>query len=232
VNIKHSFLIATAIALLPTAIAQAATITHSTGPITFDQDSIELDYKRYASVALPYFNPALGQLDSVSYSVQGNATATIAIENRSPQTGLGYGYSYLYSYAYLKPKNFYLFGGDASAYAETSGTLTKLDGQRPTGGHRLLTKTTDTPWNYDSGTIGPSASLDAFIGDGDFTVDVWGFFSGVGYAYLSRSSVDVLGQVNLTTQLTYNYTAVPSPALLPGAIASIVLGRKRKQRLR
>jgi hypothetical protein len=222
VNIKHSFLIASAIALIPTT-AQAATITHSTGPITFDQDSQELNYKRYASVALPYFNPALGRLDGVSYNVQGNVTATIAIENRSPQTGFGFGYSYLYSYAYLKPKNFSLFGGEASAYAETSGTLTKLD--------RLLTQTTDTPWNYDSGAIGPSASLNAFIGDGDFAVDVLGFFSGVGYAYLSRSSVDVLGQVNLTTQVTYNYTAVPSPALLPGAIASIVLGRKRKHRL-
>jgi hypothetical protein len=222
VNIKRSFLIATAIALIPTTV-QAATITHSTGPIAFDQDSAELDYKRYASAALPYFNPALGRLDSVSYNVQGTATATIAIENRSTQTGLGYGYSYLYSYAYLKPKNFYLFGGNASAYAETSGTLTKLD--------RLLTETTDTPWNYNA-AIGPSASLNAFIGEGDFAVDAWGFFSGVGYAYLSRSSVDVLGQVNLTTQVTYNYTAVPSPALLPGAIASIVLGRRRKRRLR
>jgi hypothetical protein len=221
VNIKLSFLCAIAIALLPTT-AQAATITHSTGTIAFDQDGETLDYKRYASVALPYFNPALGQLDSVSYNVQGTATATIALENRSTQTGFGYGYSQLYSYAYLKPKNFYFFGGDASAYASTSGTLSKLD--------RFLTTTTTTPWNYDSSAIGPSSSLEAFIGTGDFAMDFWGFFSGIGYAYVPRSSVDVLGQVNLTTNLTYNYTPVPAPALLPGAIAlTYNLLRKRKR---
>ncbi|HIK16422.1 MAG TPA: PTPA-CTERM sorting domain-containing protein [Leptolyngbyaceae cyanobacterium M33_DOE_097] len=208
-----------AMALAP-AVANAASITHKTSSFSFNEETVPNGL--LGSSSLPYFNTALGTLNSVTYEILGDASASVTFTNLSKtRTGYASAYASLWSYGYLNP-SFSSWYGYVEAYASAySNSLAP-------GGSISDTATN----NYVSGpiTLTESYLLDLFKGSGNFAVEFYGYFNGSSYTNLSNYLVSSTGEVNgLRAKITYDYTPIPTPALLPGLLA---LGagflRKRK----
>jgi hypothetical protein len=203
--------------LMPQTV-QAASLTYETTPIAiFDQDT---DAGLFASVNLPYFNAALGQLNRVTYQLIGNSTASITIVNNSTRDGSASGSSQMSILGIFRPNSVAL---SRSIVAGTS-----VSGALPKNGGTLLNAATTV--QTDSESLTDASGLAAFTGAGNFDVDLFGEFNASGTASVSRYLVTSLGQSQVLARVIYDYTAIPTPALLPGLIG-LGLGIVRKRKL-
>jgi len=215
------------LAIIAPNAANAASITHKTASFSFDQDTSEDSFFSVGSGLLPYFNASLGKLNSVTYQILGNSTASISIINTSKKTGNAYGQTSTYGYGILSPQNSGWFGGyNQGASAYVNGILS--------GKGATLTDTQTN--NYNWWSSGPSTLTDSyylglFTGTDNFAVDFYGYLASYVSTTLPAFSVASAATGELSAVITYDYTPVPipTPALLPGLLAmGVGVVRRRK----
>ena len=207
-------------------VANAASITHTTASFSFDQDTYQDDYFLVGSGLLPYFKAALGKLNSVTYQVLGDSTASISVTNNSIKLAKASGQTVTYGYGVLKPQNYGYFGGyNQGAYASVSGTLDK---KGPPGATLTNTQTNNYTLSSPS-TLTDPYYLGLFTGADEFAVDFNGYLSSSVSTTLPQYAVASAATSGLSAQITYDYTPIPTPALLPGLLAmGIGIVRRRK----
>ena len=207
-------------------VANAASITHTTTSFSFDQDTYQDDYFSVGSGLLPYFKAALGKLNSVTYQVLGDSTASFSVTNNSTKLAQTSGQASTYGYGYLKPQNSDLFAGNnQGAYASVNGILAK----KGTTGATLTNTQTNNYTSSGPRTLTDSYSLGLFTGTDEFAVDFYGYLSSSVTTNSPSYSVVSAATSGLSAQITYDYTPIPTPALLPGLLArGIGIVRRRK----
>jgi hypothetical protein len=198
--------------------AQAATLTHISTPISFDNLTLSAGNTR---LFLPYFDAAQGVLNSVTYGLTGNPSAEVRLENTSPSNALdsGPGIASVASTGFFRPSGSNLGTGFIQGYADT-GAVSLSQGQQATAIDSYLVSSVNS-------SSGPSA----FIGTGNFDVWIFSYFQLVSGA----NGLSVNGNAgikNLVASVTYDYkpTSVPTPALLPGLIGLGLLGKRRSKK--
>lgn len=213
------------LAIIAPNAANAASITHKTASFSFDQDTFEDSFFSFGSV-LPYFNAALGKLNSVTYQILGDSTASISITNNSKKGANAYGQTYTYGYGILNPQNSGIFGGyNQGASAYVNGILSGK------GATLTDTQTNNYNWWSSPSTLTDSYYLGLFTGTDNFAVDLYGYLGSYVSTTLSAYSVASAATGELSAMITYDYTPVPipTPALLPGLLAmGVGVVRRRK----
>ncbi|HEY9879623.1 MAG TPA: PTPA-CTERM sorting domain-containing protein [Leptolyngbyaceae cyanobacterium] len=210
-------------AMAPQA-AQAASVTYETPFFSFDQDTELPNDGFLGSSLLPYFNTALGTLNSVTYQFLGDSTVSVTFTNNSKKDSSGYASADISSYGYLRPQGTYFGGSPNGAFASVSGPLAKNGGS--------LTDSQSNNW-YGSGpyTETDPYYLSLFQGTGDYGVDFYGYFNAYSGSNSPNTTLVAAAMNNIGARVVYDYTptAVPTPALLPGllGLGAGVL-RKRK----
>jgi hypothetical protein len=207
-------------AIVPSA-AQAATMTYTSAPISFDQDAEANSSGYVASSTLPYFNAALGTLNQVYYEFLGEVAVAFTYTNNSKKSNNVEAFSYFSIFGNLNPGSNY-YNGSADAYANP-GFLVVAAGQTKSSSD------TDFLLNDGFGTPGD------FISSGSYAVNFGSYFlPSLSNFGASNFSFATTGEAkNLFARVTYDYTptAVPTPALLPGLIGlGFTALRKRKEK--
>ncbi|MGI0485172.1 PTPA-CTERM sorting domain-containing protein [Pantanalinema rosaneae CENA516] len=208
------------IAVAPEAV-NAASITHETSSFSFSSNDYDDGWYFLGSSPLPYFNAALGTLNSVTYQILGDSTASIAVTNNDDQDRyISAGVS-TYGYAYLMPQgNWWWSGYNNGAYASVYQTLTP-------GATASDSQTNNWFGSYPS-TYTDSYALGQFTGASNFDVNFYGSLDSW-VNNVRNVSVSSASTSGLRAAITYDYTPVPTPALLPGLLAMGVAAiRKRK----
>jgi len=213
------------LAIIAPNAANAASITHKTASFSFDQDTFEDSFFSFGSV-LPYFNAALGKLNSVTYQILGNSTASISITNNSNKKANAYGQTSTYGYGILSPQNRgWFYGYNQGASASIGGILSGK------GATLTDTQTNNYLWWSSPSTLTDSYYLGLFTGTDNFAVDLYGYLGSYVSTTLSAYSVASAATGELSAMITYDYTPVPipTPALLPGLLAmGVGIVRRRK----
>jgi hypothetical protein len=202
-------------AIAPRA-AQAATLTHISTPISFDNLSLSAGNTK---LFLPYFDAAQGILNSVTYGLTGNPYAEVTLKNTSPSPALNSGpaIASIASTSFFRPSGLTLGTGFIQGYADT-GSVSLSQGQQATAIDSYLVS-----------SVNSSSAPSAFIGTGNFDVWIFSYFQLTGGGANGVSIEGLAGINSLVATVTYDYrpTSVPTPALLPGLIG---LGLMRKRR--
>ncbi len=203
--------------LLEAQIAGAASLTHETASFSFNEDSSEDTFFDVGSGLLPYFNASLGTLNSVTYQILGDSTASITITNDSKKKATVEASTSTYGYGYFRPQTTYTFRGfNQGAQAYVNGTLDK----KGTPGATLTdTNTNNFNLSYSPSTLTDSDYLKAFTGTGNFAVDFHGYLQSAVFTTVPKYSVTSAATSGLKAKITYDYTPIPTPALLPGLVA-------------
>jgi hypothetical protein len=224
-------------AIVP-GVVQAATVTHNTAPISFDDRDLS---PGNTPLFLPYFDPAQGTLNRVIYSLTGNPYTEVTLTNTSKpprsRSGSGSASAYIVTYSAFN-LNGRLYGagylqGNAdvsSVFLSPGASITAND----TYVHGASYYDTLSSNPFFPGSV---ASPSDFVRTGnldDFEVILSSFSNLSGNANGIPFSVDGLAGIdNLVASVTYDYepTPVPTPALLPGLIGlGFTALRKRKEK--
>jgi hypothetical protein len=219
-------------AIAPEAV-QAATITYTSDPISYNQNTgvTDIDTGAWGTSSLPYFDAALGTLNNVSYrflvevkasaaftNILGDATS---IDGRTSSTKSS---SFFNVWGYLKPSGVYY--NNVPDTLDAYAVLPKI--VVPVGG----TVSNSSTNSFISQFM--AANPSDFGGTGTYAVAFGSYYLHeileTGEAYL----LDFVGTGeanNLRATVVYDYTPtdVPTPALLPGLIGlGFTAIRKRK----
>jgi hypothetical protein len=213
-------------AIIP-GVAQAATVTHTSAPISYDQDA-DPGVGPWATSSLPYFDAALGTLNSVYYQFLGEVSASVTYTNNSKKSNSVYASSFFNAYGYLNPNGKYY--NNAPTPVEAFANFSVANTTIPGFGATFWSKTTRS---FDSPLTAGNASH--FIKTGSYDVGFGSYF----LSYLSNFGASnfnfiATGEaINLVASVTYDYTPtdVPTPALLPGLIGlGFTAIRKRREK--
>jgi len=214
------------LAIIAPNAANAASITHKTASFSFDQDTSEKSFFSVGSGLLPYFNASLGKLNSVTYQILGNSTASISITNNSNRTKMASGQTSIHGYGILSPQNMgWFYGHNQGASASIGGILSGK------GATLTDTQTNNYLWWSSPSTLTDSYYLGIFTGTDNFAVDFYGYLESSVSSTLPLYSVASSAASELSAVITYDYTPVPipTPALLPGLLAmGVGIVRRRK----
>jgi hypothetical protein len=215
-------------AIVPRA-AQAATVTHTSAPISYDQDA-DPGLGPWATSTLPYFDAALGTLNSVYYQFLGEVSASVTYTNKSKKSNSVYASSFFNAYGYLNPNGEYYNNAPASVEALAALSSGTTPSTVPGFGATISTSTTSS---FDSPLMAGTPSH--FIRTGSYDVRFGSYF----LPYLSNFGASNFNFIatgeakNLVAKVIYDYTptSVPTPALLPGLIGlGFTAIRKRKEK--
>ena len=210
------------LALLGT-YASAATVSYSANvPLQTTDWNTTLD--------LPKFNPSLGTLNSISFSLTGNLEGTVSLENQS-QSPANVGTVLNATLTLARPDMTVLVV--AIPAIPRNFAATAYDGTLDYGGTSGITYPTTSASNTEnSGLLTSAADKALFLGPGTISlpVNAIGFAGGSGSANLALLfSADA----GADASVTYDYTTVPEPssllALLSGlgGLAGFAFRRKR-----
>jgi hypothetical protein len=221
-------------AIVPMA-AQAATVTHSTAPISFDDSDLS---PGNTPLFLPYFDPAQGTLNRVIYSLTGNPYSEVTLTNTSKpprsRSGSGSASADIVTYGAFNLNGSLTGAGYLQGIANvpsvflTPGASITANDTYVSGASYYDTLSSD-PF-FPGSVASPSDFVKAGNFD-DFEVILSSFSNISGYANFSFSVDGFAGVDNLVASVTYDYTPteVPTPALLPGLIGlGFTVIRKRK----
>jgi hypothetical protein len=212
--------------------AQAASISYSTSP-AFSFDS--KDPNGFSGNAtLPYFDRALGELDNVILEWLGEVSTSISITNMSEESIRVAGSRNVQIESYLP---------DISNYGGFIRSFVEIDGLLPAHQIRTASNTNANFGGMDYGANDyffnlfgiDSNTVDQFVGVGSFSVDfkvsAWRYLEvfvgdndAVSFSVEAKSTASNIGQ-----KITYYYTPVPTPALLPGLLAIAWKNRRKRK---
>jgi hypothetical protein len=200
--------------------------------LSFSTDAIAGTGFNTQNATLPYFNGLLGQLNRVTVELTGKYQLFTGVENEDEQAGYVYANAAFYTYGYL-----FLGGQDfnlTESMTADSGTVAvnAFDGLTDYAGDSgrsvAINHQLSTSRSFDVN----SPTLAAFIGNGTFNTYLTSGMYGYGWAYGSNFTLRRTAKVTgLAIRTTYDYAAVPGPAMGPGllGLGAMVL-RKRRHR--
>jgi hypothetical protein len=217
-KIMRALLIGVAAVSVFTAVAQADTISYSS--------SIPLATTNWdSSITIPLFDPSLGTLDSIQFSLSGHVEGSAGFENKDAEPAT----ITMDLQAFLKlqrPDNSVLVL--TMPVASTSDNASAWDGIDDYAGTSGKTYPNLMADSSDSATSSSAADLALFTGVGNITLPVTAVGastgSGAGNLLLQFSTFASAGAT-----VTYNYT-VPEPASLGlmGLSGVALLFRRRR----
>ncbi len=231
-------------ALLGGARSHAVTITQSVqfGPGPTDYNTAT-GKTNAGGVTFSYFNPALGTLNSITFSSSYGFSSSITVTNNSASASSGN----------ARTQSAAQFGSDASAVVnvlnnEVNTTVDPVDGNSVTFGSATLTpiafdvRGSRSNYNLTPGQSTSSSSLGSSTSNGivDTSAADLSAFSQAGggtftplFTTLSGLVISNNGGNTVASQTTnangsltiaYNYTAAPTPTNVPEPASMLVLG--------
>lgn len=222
---KNTGKISLAVALLLAAgtLAQANTVTYA------NVAPINLTLTDWANtLALPQFNPALGTLNSVSFSFNAGMSTTLTVQNQSPSLNSS-GSAHTELQLFVDDAGLNLMGAgnpwfDMNSASFNFSNLAPLS----TVNSALLNKSQNN--QSGSSPYTDSIVLSEFTGSGNYLLDAH-TYTQAWIAYSGGNSIAIqVTDAYLNGSVTYDYTAPvpePSSALFLGLGGLALLGYRR-----
>jgi hypothetical protein len=209
--------------------AFAASVSYST-----TVPSTDLSFTSSA-LSFQQFDPTLGTLTSIEFTVSGNAATTTTAENLDSVTE-----PYILSVgAKLKLETAATGGVVLNENVSVSGTSLDIASEDTQVIH--LSGSANSTSSYDgatgafvsgSGTLASSINLSDFIGTGTYSLFTLGSIYSSNQIDGANNTTNV-GSAGATVTVTYNYTTIPEPttwAMLMGGIGMVTVGRRMWKR--